>query len=97
MHPASRRFLELRVDGVLRSSRNATSHGRSFPPSLPFDGYPYDVVLTLPGIVEARVLHYGPVGVPYLVAVVSIERQEAHQFFVRPAFDEYLGTPIFAR
>ena len=67
------------------------------PPALQFDGYPYDVVLTLPSIAEAQVLHYGFVGVPYLVAVVPIEWQQAQEFFIRPAFDEQLGTPIFAR
>src|SRR5215208_34616 len=88
---------ELRLYGVLRSSQHATSHGRSLPSTLLFDGYPYDVVLTLPGIDEAQLLHDGPVGVPYLVALVPIERKEAHEFFVRPAFDQHLGTPFFAR
>ena len=47
--------------------------------TLPFHGNPYDVVPTLPSIAEAQVLHYGSVGVPYLGAVVPIERQEAQR------------------
>jgi hypothetical protein len=88
---------ELRIYGVLRSSQHATSHDRSLPSTLLFDGYPYDVVLTLPSIAEAQVLHDGPVGVPYPVALVPIERKDAHEYFVGPAFDQHLGTPIFAR
>ena len=68
-------FCELLLYGVMRSSKHAMFDGCSLPATRPFDGYPYDVVLTLPSIAEAQVLHYGLVGVPYLVAVVPIEWQ----------------------
>src|SRR5215208_7878642 len=65
------------LDGVLRSSQQVTTRGYYLPPTLPFDDYPHHVVLTPPSVAEAQVLHDGPVGVPYLVALVPIERQEA--------------------
>ena len=67
LKPLFRQFLY----AVLSSSEH--QRPRLFlPPALQFDGYPYDVVLTLPSIAEAQVLHYGFVGVPYVVAVVPI-------------------------
>src|SRR5215203_3162006 len=80
-------FCELRFNGVLRSSYHVTSHGCSLPPTLPFDAYPHHVVLTLPSVAETQVLHDGLVSVPYPIAVIPIERQEAQELFVRPPLD----------
>ena len=69
----------------------------SSSPTLPFEGYPHNVVLALPSVVEVQVLHYGLVGVPDVVAVAPSEFQKVRKFLIWPPYDVNLDARVISR